>query len=60
MRLAVCVGAYVDQDGRFAVPPNRTSCIAVRWRTGFKEDEVVEIMQSYLDVINLLDQLDSG
>ncbi len=50
MRLAMCVGAYVDQDGLFAYPPNKTSCIAVRWRTGFKEEEVLEITQSYRDV----------
>jgi hypothetical protein len=50
MRLATCVGAYVDRDGLFAHPPNKTSCIAVRWRTGFKEEEVLEIMRSYQDV----------
>jgi hypothetical protein len=50
IRLAMCVGAYVDRDGPFAVPPNKTSCIAVRWRTGFREDEVVEIVQAYRDV----------
>jgi hypothetical protein len=50
MRLATCVGAYVDQDGIFACPPNKTSCIAVRWRTGSKEDEALEIMQSYREV----------
>jgi hypothetical protein len=50
IRLAVCVGAYVDQDSLLGDPPNQSSCIAVRWRTGFEETEVVEIMQSYCDV----------
>jgi len=50
IRLAVCVGAYVDQDSLLGIPSNQSSCIAVRWRTDFEETEVVEIMQSYSNV----------
>jgi Starter unit:ACP transacylase in aflatoxin biosynthesis len=56
IRLAVCAGAYVDQDGFFAVPPNKTACIAVRWRADFKEDELAEILQFYQDARNPLNQ----
>ena len=50
IRLAVCVGAYVDQDALLGIPPNQTSCIAVRWRADFEENEVVKITQSYSNV----------
>lgn len=54
LRLAVLAGAYVDQDGCFAVPPNQTACIAVRWRTGhFNQDEVVNLIRTYPEVRRL-------
>jgi hypothetical protein len=55
LRLAVCVGAYVDRDGSFAEPPNDTACIAVRWRTEhIKEQEIVHVVKNYPDVCILL------
>ena len=51
LRLALCVGAYVDQDGCFAEPPNKTACVAVRWRYGELENEgIATIIQAYPDV----------
>ena len=51
LRLAVCVGAYVDQDGYFAEPPNQTACLAVRWKPeSFEEHDLVNLVQSYPDV----------
>ncbi|KAK8108232.1 Methylphloroacetophenone synthase [Apiospora kogelbergensis] len=38
LRLAVCVGAYVDHDGVFAPEPSQTQCVAVRWRDGSGEE----------------------
>lgn len=34
LRLAVCIGAYVDRDGVFAPEPSQTQCVAVRWKDG--------------------------
>jgi len=53
LRLAVCVGAYVDQLEDGCVPQNHAACIAVRWRTSnqkFKEEEVTNLIQSYSNV----------
>ena len=51
LRLAFCVGAYVDHDGSFAKPPNETACIAVRWRGGeLEHEDLVASIQSYPDV----------
>jgi hypothetical protein len=51
LRLAVSVGAYVDQDGYFAVPPNNTACIAVRWRRGYSnQEEVADTIRTYSEV----------
>ncbi|OCK81842.1 beta-ketoacyl synthase [Lepidopterella palustris CBS 459.81] len=50
LRLAVCMGAYVDRDGCFADPPNKTCCLAVRWKSGdFKEEGVINLIQTYPD-----------
>lgn len=52
LRLAVCVGAYVDRDGIFAQEAAQTSCLAVRWREGSSVGnvEVEKITQSYPQV----------
>ena len=52
LRLAVSIGAYVDQDGVFAEPPNETACAAVRWRGDdvSKRDELTDLVRTYPDV----------
>lgn len=51
LRLAFCVGVYVDRDGCFAQPPNRTACIAVRCRDGKSGvEEASTVIESYPDV----------
>lgn len=47
LKLAICIGAYVDLDGTFAEKPDETSSIAVRWRTEAGHDRVLEILKSY-------------
>lgn len=55
LRLAVCVGAYVDHDGCFAEPPNKTACLAVRWKAGeSREEEVVGLIHTYPHVKTLI------
>ena len=51
LRLAVCIGAYVDQDGSFAEQPNHTACVAVRWKSdNVNKKEVVDLIRTYPDV----------
>lgn len=52
LRLAVSIGAYVDQDGVFAEPPNETACAAIRWRDDdvSKRDELNDLIRTYPDV----------
>ena len=52
LRLAVAIGAYVDQDGVFAEPPNKAACAAIRWRADdfSKKDEVIDLIRTYPDV----------
>ena len=52
LRLAVSIGAYVDQDGLFAEPPNETACAAIRWRDNdvSKRDELDDLIRTYPDV----------
>ena len=53
LRLAVCVGAYVDYDGCFARPPNKTACLAVRCRDGdLGKEGIAIVIQSYPHVSN--------
>ena len=48
LRLAVCIGAYVDQDGIFAEQPNQMACIAIRWRGDHvTKQEVVDLIRTY-------------
>ncbi len=51
LRLAVCIGAYVDQDGSFAEQANQTSCLSIRWRSDdVDEKEVADLIRTYPDV----------
>ena len=52
LRLAVSIGAYVDQDGVFAEPPNETACAAIRWRDNdvSKRNELIDLIRTYPDV----------
>lgn len=50
LRLAVCVGACVDLDGRFAEPPNVTGCVMVRWKAETGREDVDRILEQYPDV----------
>ncbi|KAF7507855.1 hypothetical protein GJ744_010019 [Endocarpon pusillum] len=47
LRLAVCIGAYVDLDGRFADPPRETSCITARWTPAVGKHQVLDILKDY-------------
>lgn len=47
LRLAVCIGAYVDLDGRFASPPCETSSLAVRWTQEIGKPRVLDVMKAY-------------
>ncbi|KAI1817387.1 beta-ketoacyl synthase domain-containing protein [Poronia punctata] len=49
LRLAVCIGAYVDLDGIYSQRPERYSCVAIRWKDGSArgKSEVVDLIQSF-------------
>ena len=48
LRLAICIGAYVDREECFAQPPNKMVCIAVRYRDiDLGEVEVATVIQAY-------------
>lgn len=52
IRLAVCIGAYVDKDGIFSQEPQRFSCVAVRWREHnlSEKEEIFATIYSYPEV----------
>ena len=50
LRLAVCVGACVDLDGRFAEPSNPSACVTVRWKAEMGREDVDRILKHYPDV----------
>lgn len=51
LRLAVCIGAYVDQDGGFDGKSNHTSCLSIRWRSSdANEKDVLHYLGAYPDV----------
>lgn len=52
LRLAVCIGAYVDLGALRSHDAGGASCVAIRWREGNAEekDSVEAIVQSYPDV----------
>lgn len=50
LRLAFCIGAFVDLDGAFADPPNETLMIAVRWKSDNGKDTLLNILQDFPNV----------
>lgn len=50
LRLAVCIGAYVDLDGAYATPPNQTCWLAVRWKEEVDRERVSDVLKGYPDV----------
>ena len=53
LRLAVCVGACVDLDGRLAEPSNTAGCVTVRWKAETGREDVDRILEHYPDVRDL-------
>ncbi|KAI3325977.1 ketoacyl-synt-domain-containing protein [Xylariaceae sp. AK1471] len=58
LRLAVCIGAYVDQDGACSSTTIEYKAIAVRWKEGSTDDEaeayniIRSISGAYISCIN--------
>ena len=52
LRIALCIGAYVDLDGRFASPPHETSCLSARWSQPVEKDHILSILEQYPGVCN--------
>lgn len=50
LRLAVCIGAEVDLDGRFASPPREFSCLTVRWTPAAGKQQVLDVLQEFPEV----------
>jgi len=50
LRLALCIGAYVDLDGAFADQPLETSSIAVRWKSEKGREMISETLKDYPNV----------
>ncbi|KAI0862679.1 BcPKS19, polyketide synthase [Xylaria cubensis] len=57
LRLAVCVGAYVDLDAIGSRDTARASCVAIRWRDGSTvgKNDIDAIIRSYPDIKGLSD-----
>lgn len=49
LRLAVCIGAFVDLEGAFAIPPNEACCLGVHSRVG-EEQTMLRILQDFPEV----------
>ncbi len=50
LRLAVCIGAYVDLDKVITIPPKESTCLAVRWKLEAGRDILREILRSHREV----------
>lgn len=50
LRLALCIGAYVDLDAKSNDLPEKTVSLAVRWKSANGHDEVLHTLKSYPDV----------
>lgn len=49
LQMAVCIGAYVDRDGKFAEEPEEMVCVAIRWKSD-DGDYVHDLVQKYSEV----------
>lgn len=56
LRLAVCIGAYVDQDSIYSQKPEKYSCVAIRWKktNSGGRAEVATMIRSFPNVRNCL------
>ncbi|OCK75371.1 putative Phthiocerol synthesis polyketide synthase type I PpsA [Lepidopterella palustris CBS 459.81] len=58
LRLAVCIGAYVDQDGAYSPEATEYMAVAIRWREGNADDEaevdriIRSIPNAYISSVN--------
>lgn len=52
LRLAVCIGAYIDHDASSAGENTQTACLAVRWRDDNvnEKQEIIDLVRTYPDV----------
>lgn len=50
LRLALCIGAFVDLEGALVGPQNEACCLAVRWRSEMSIDKVLDVLKGYKDV----------
>ena len=58
LRLAVCVGAIVDLEGAFRVPPDEACCLSIQSRSG-EESKLLRILQGFPEV-SLRPRVDSS
>ena len=51
IRLAMCIGAYVDQNTVHAEPPRPACALSIRWKQGnFSAAQVKDLLKGYRDV----------
>ena len=51
IRLAMCIGAYSDQDTLYAKPPSPVCALSIRWKRGnFSAAQVKGLLKGYPDV----------
>ena len=55
LRLSVCIGAFVDLDGKYADPPNEASCLVVHWRSVDGAVKLSKILDEYPEVSHTLE-----
>ncbi|TVY29662.1 Methylphloroacetophenone synthase [Lachnellula hyalina] len=48
LRLAMCIGVYIDQNALYAEPPNPVCALSVRWKEGqFSKRQVEDLLAGY-------------
>lgn len=52
LRLAVCIGAYVDQHSRSGSSQSETVCLAVRWKSDAGKEKLTEVLSRHQGVSN--------
>lgn len=50
LRLAVCIGAYIDADAYFQTPNNGYSCFVVKWSNEQGKNRIDEVMTEFPQV----------